>query len=272
MARGNSKAQSEVGTLTRGNTVQSRINRANERLASGMGAFTNDQDANIREMLAASSEAQAILAGNRPSKEEYDIGLIGSKDPAGKLNMMDGTINGKEISRETRGAFSNTTTTRRGSRESERDFEYEKGKLNRQEGFIFAKDEKNDVFAIPHNWDVNDPQGTVGVFKGDTLTIPSERTGDRVLTVIGTFDNSKRGLNLAAAACGDSIGRSMGVKQTATILTDVGKKDAERMTDQSRELSRYSYQQLPVGLVEMLNKGQEAGGLRHNFSISRRNG
>jgi hypothetical protein len=262
MARGNSRAQSEAGTIERSKTAANRIKTATSLLEGG----------------APASDVVAALNRPRASQEEYDIGLVDTLDVAGKLNMMDGTINGKEIALSTKGAFSNTSTARRGSRESARDFEYEKEKMNTQEGFIFAKDEKGEVFAIPHNWNVNDPQGTVGVFKGDTLTVPSEKTGDRVLTIIGTFDNSKRGLNLAAAAAGESIGRSMGVKQTATILTQGGKVDAGKMTDQTRQSGKYldmtrtSYSQLPGDLVSSLNAGRESGGLRNDFTVSRRNG
>ena len=263
MARGYGKAQSEAGTIERSKTAQNIIRTATA-LAEG-GAPAGD----------------IVAALNRPraSQEEYDIGLTKTMDIAGKLNMMDGTIDGKEIARSTRGAFSNTSTSRRGSIESRSDFEYEKEKLNRQEGFIFAKDDKGEVFAIPHNWDVNDPRGTVGVFKGDTLTVPSELTGDRVLTVIGTFDNTKRGLNLAAAAAGESLGRSLGVKQTATLLSDRSKIDAIKMTDQARQSGKYidttrvSYIQLPEELVSTLNSGRQSrASVRGDFTVNRRNG
>lgn len=263
MARGNSRAQSEAGTIERSKTARNVIRTATSLLEGG----------------APASDVIAALNRPRASQEEYDIGLTKTMDIAGKLNMMDGTIDGKEIARSTKGAFSNTATARRGSIESRKDFEYEKEKLNRQEGFIFAKDDKGEVFAIPHNWDVNDPQGTVGVFKGDTLTVPSQRTGDRVLTVIGTFDNTKRGLNLAAAAAGESLGRSLGVKQTATLLTDRAGIDAIKMTDQARQSGKYldttrvSYMQLPEELISTLNSGrQNPASIRGDFTVNRRNG
>lgn len=243
MARGNSRAQSEAGTITRAETQARRIKDAAEVLRGN--SFSTK-----------ASDAADILSKPRANSERYNVEL-GNLAKGGKLNMMDGTIDGKELSRDTRGAFDKTSVKRRGSPESDQDFNYEASKSQRQEGFVFAKDDKGELFAIPHTWNVNDPQGTVGVFKGDTLTYSDAKGEKKEVTVIGTFDNSKRGLNLAAAAAGDALNRPMGVKQTATVL---GLKDVgDRLTNQTRVAgtsNSYVYREVIDGqVVSDLNEG-----------------
>lgn len=243
MARGNSKAQSEAGTISRSDTLARRTRDALETLASGSPT-------------TKAADAADILSGARKSGERYEVSL-GNLVKGGKLNLMDGTLDGKELSRDTRGAFDKTSVQRRGSDESDRDFNYESNKSQKQEGFIFAKDDKGEVFAIPHTWDVNDPQKTVGIFKGDRITYNDSKDVSKEMTVIGSFDNTKRGLNLAAAAAGDSLGRPMGVKQTATVL---GNKDVgERLTNQNRvsgKSNSYVYREVIDGqVISDLNAG-----------------
>jgi len=260
MARGNSRAQSEAGTIARGDTAQSRIARATKLIEKG--EFVNGPygGGNVKQadgsFLSVSQETRAILAGKRPSGERYEVAL-GDLVKGGKLNLMDGTLDGKELSRDTRGAFDKTSVQRRGSDESDKDFNYEANKSQKQEGFIFAKDDKGELFAIPHTWDVNNPQGTVGIFKGDTMTYNDSKGASKEITVIGSFDNTKRGLNLAAAAAGDSLGRPMGVKQTAIVL---GNKDVgDRLTNQNRvsgKSNSYVYREVIDGqVVSDLNAG-----------------
>jgi hypothetical protein len=184
------------------------------------------------------AKVQEILRAGYGRDDKYTIQINQSLSKGGKLNMIDATIDGKELAPNL-GAFSRTNVKSRASDDAEADFQYEAKRANEQQGFIFAKDEKGEIFALPHTWEVNRPARTVGVFQGDTINFLGSADGKnkaRTLEVIGTFDNTKRGLNLAAAACGDSIGRTGGIKQTATILTT---NPNETFTDQnfSRKVS-----------------------------------
>lgn len=229
MARGNSRAQSEAGTNTRTRNYKGRLEQAMRELARA------DQPGyNATEQIA---KVQEILATGSGRDEKYEISVDRGLVKGGKLNMMDATIDGKEINNEARGAFARTFTKSRASDESDRDFNYEASRANIQQGFIFAKDEKGEIFALPHSWDTNKPDATVGVFRGDTIKFlenPAERQPARNLEVIGTFDYTKRGLNLAAAAVGDAIGRKGGIKQTATILTIGSQPDFTRQDYQPK--------------------------------------
>ena len=262
MARGNSRAQSEAGTIERSKTANYRIKAATELLKNLTTGGINRENADL---------AEQVLNRPRSNETEYDVNLGMQMAVAGKLNLMDATIDGKEIAQRREGAFDKTTVARRGSPESERDFRYEADKLQRQEGFVFATDEKGQLFAIPHTWDVNDPQGTVGFFKGDRITYTDANSReDRTLNVIGSFDNSKRGLNLAAAAAGDALGRSMGVKQTAILLGS--KTDAKEMTNQRRGSDAAYSGWIRQDVVNDLNNDREQGGLRTNHQITKRVG
>lgn len=251
MARGASKAQSEAGTVRRAETQGRRIKDALETLASGRAGGSGTVDADVRD----------ILTKPRGNDERYEISL-GTLEKGGKLNLIDGTLDGKELSRETRGAFDKTNVVRRGSDDADADFNYEASKAQKQEGFVFAKNEKGDVFAIPHSWDVNDPQKTVGIFKGDRITYNDARGVGQEITVIGTFDNTKRGLNLASAAAGDALGRVGGIKQTATVLGNFSIGD--RLTNQNRtqgQTNSYVYRDvIDRQVIADLNSGSD--GLR----------
>jgi hypothetical protein len=170
------------------------------------------------------TEAQAILAGNRPTKDAYEIRLQGydALKPSGKLNLLEGTIDGKKIDKayQDQGAFDRSGTKSRNSEDAAAGFETGKNQANREQGFVFAADDDDKVYAIPHTWDTNNPQGTVGIFRGDRITNVGEKGKVMNLRVIGTFDSSPRGLQLAAAAAGDFIGRTNGIKQTATVLAE----------------------------------------------------
>jgi len=213
MARGYSQSKSEVGTNTRVTNYQGRLRKAEQELekADRPGYNATEQIAKVQEILRAGFGRD----------EKYNIKVAQALDKGGKLNMIDGTIDGKELAPNL-GAFSRTNVKSRASADADADFNYEANRANEQQGFIFAKDEKGEIFALPHTWNVNRAAQTVGVFQGDTLNFLGSADGTkkaRTLEVIGTFDNTKRGLNLAAAACGDAIGRTGGIKQTATILT-----------------------------------------------------
>lgn len=168
------------------------------------------------------TEAQAILAGDRPKKDAYEIRLEGyeSLKPAGKLNLLEGTIDGKKIDTayQDRGAFDRSGTKSTRSEEAESAFERGKKYANLDQGFIFAADDDDKIYAIPHTWDTNDPQGTVGIFRGDRIVNTDDKGKVMNLRVVGTFDSSPRGLQLAAATAGDFIGRTNGIKQTAIVL------------------------------------------------------
>jgi len=220
MARGQNAstgraARSEAGTIYRGDTAQARMARVSAMLAQA------DKEGGGANLF---SEAQAILAGNRPSKDAYEIRLEGydSLKPAGKLNLLEGTIDGKKIdtAQQDKGAFDRSGTKSRNSEDAAAGFETGKASANREQGFVFAADDDDKVYAIPHTWDTNNPQGTVGIFRGDRITNVGEKGKVLNLRVIGTFDSSPRGLQLAAAASGDFIGRTNGIKQTATVLAE----------------------------------------------------
>jgi hypothetical protein len=224
MARGNSRAQSEAGTIPRGDTAQSRIARATKLLNEGElvggpqgGGTVKQADGSFKSV---SEETRAILAGERSSGEYYDIKLRPYKDikAVGKINLMDATIDGKQIGRDNYGAFDKTLTKGRGSPDSRGDFRDMARRADEEQGFIFGVDEKGQAYALPHIWNTNDPQGSVGVFQGDRISFSDGKGGEKSFKVVGTFDSSKRGLNLAAAAIGSVMGREQGIKQTAILL------------------------------------------------------
>jgi hypothetical protein len=231
MARGQNAstgrtARSEAGTVFRGETAKARINNAIDLLKNAQSAVDNsplDTADAVRAMklYVASNSSIEALADFRPERESYQISLSGDEalTKAGKLNLLDSTIDGKKINYEVRqrGVFDRSGTKSTRSEDAEAGFLKEKGEANKENGFIFALDLDKKLYAIPHTWDTNDPQGTVGVFRGDLIENNGEK-GTKSLRVIGTFDASPRGLQLAAAAAGDDIGRSNGVKQTAEIL------------------------------------------------------
>ena len=204
MARGYGKAQSEAGTAIRGQTRERRAREA-ERILNQGGT-------------TARSDALDALAGLRSNGERYRIdmsGVTAGRDSnkmlqIGKLNLIDGTIEGQPINAATlEGPIDSI-----GSKSTKYyNTEYVEERANRQPGFVFATDGK-DVFALPHEWDMNDPKGTVGIFKGDVI-----ETNGKELRVIGSFDNTRRGLQSAAIAAGDALGRDRGVKQTAIVLS-----------------------------------------------------
>ncbi len=259
MARGTSRAQSEAGTIERSQTAAYRIKAATDLLRNATTGGIDRDNADL---------AEQVLNRPRRGETEYDINLGRSLAKAGKLNLMDATVDGKEIAREERGAFDKTLTSRRGSRDSQSDFNYEANALNRQEGFVFGTDNNGDLFAIPHTWNVNDPQGTVGIFKGDTITYTDSKGADKTINVIGTFDNTKRGLNLAAAAAGEAMGRSMGVKQTAIILGD--KNTASDLTNQRGNYAGNSAYigKIDSNIVTATNNGGRLSGGIGNRSIT----
>lgn len=203
MARGYGKAQSEAGTAIRGQTRERRAREAEEILRRG-GSTSRD-------------DAIDALYGLRDNGERYRIdmsGVTAGRDSnkmlqIGKLNLIDGTIEGQPIIADNSGPIDNI-----GSKSTKYyNTEYVEERANRQAGFVFATDGK-DVFALPHEWDMNDPKGTVGIFKGDVIV-----TNGKELRVIGSFDNTRRGLQSAAIAAGDALGRDRGVKQTAIVLS-----------------------------------------------------
>jgi hypothetical protein len=177
---------------------------------------------------SVSEEARAILMGERPSKDAYEIRLEGGSQmkAQGKLNLLEGTIDGKKIDTDyqQRGAFDRSGTKSRNSEDASDAFISGRKQADIEQGFVFALDEANKLWAIPHTWDRNDPAGTVGIFRGDKIiNVGGPKTEgfmDKTLNlrVIGTFDSSPRGLQMAAAIAGDEIGRKNGIKQTAEIL------------------------------------------------------
>lgn len=249
MARGNSRAQSEAGTRSRTYNYEGRLRAAARELerADRPGFNATEQIAKVQEILRLGSGRD----------EKYDIEVNRGLEKVGKLNMMDATIDGKEINNKAAGAFDRTFVKSRATQDSENDFQSEAARGNVQQGFIFAKDEKGEIFALPHTWDTNRPAATVGVFAGDTLRFLGSQDGKqpaRTLEVIGTFDNTKRGLNLAAAAAGDAIGRKGGIKQTATILTTNKGSVYSDFTDQNFQ-PKFSV--MPENLIDGLNGDAE---------------
>jgi hypothetical protein len=227
MARGQNAstgrtARSEAGTIFRGDTANARMARVSALLAqANLPVSEQSDEARSKNPF---TEAQAILAGNRPTKDAYEIRLAGydALKPSGKLNLLEGTIDGKKIdtAQQDKGAFDRSGTKSRNSEDAAAGFETGKSQANREQGFVFAADDDDKVYAIPHTWDTNNPQGTVGIFRGDRITNVGEKGKVMNLRVIGTFDSSPRGLQLAAAASGDFIGRTNGIKQTATVLAE----------------------------------------------------
>lgn len=213
-ARDGRTARSEAGTIFRGDTAQARMARVSAMLGKA------DKEGGGENLF---TEAQAILAGNRPTKDAYEIRIEGQDalKPRGKLNLIEGTVDGKKINREALGlgAFDRSGTLSRNSEEAADAFTSGQKNADREQGFIFATDDDNKVYAIPHTWNTNDPQGTVGIFRGDRITNVGDKGKVMNLRVIGTFDSTARGLQLAAATAGDFIGRTNGIKQTATILS-----------------------------------------------------
>jgi hypothetical protein len=231
MARGNKasegrSARSEAGTVFRGDTIQARSKRAADLLNTIGKSITINEDGSQEptvDPLGAGIEARKILMGERPTKDAYEIRLEGSDSlkARGKLNLIEGTVDGKKINQTALGlgAFDRSGTLSRNSEEAADAFRSGKKNADREQGFIFAADDDDKVYAIPHTWDTNDPQGTVGIFRGDRITNVGDKGKVMNLRVIGTFDSSPRGLQLAAATTGDFIGRTNGIKQTATILS-----------------------------------------------------
>ncbi len=222
MARGNSRAQSEAGTITRDSTTGRRIRDA-KQIIDEARSDRNIGEGGLNRALQASRE---VLTDYRMNKERYVIDMAdvsGGRDSnrmaqVGKLNLVDGTIEGNPIQRQSRGAIDRMGVL---STSSDRaDVDYATENANKEQGFVFATDGKQ-VYALPHEWDINDPQGTVGVFRGDEILTNGKR-----LEVIGSFDSSPRGLQAAAVAAGAALGRDRGVKQTAIVLTHDDKGSA----------------------------------------------
>lgn len=211
MARGYGKAQSEAGTISRSETPARRIKDATTTLQ--FLGFNNTKP----------EDAEDILSKPRANSERYRIdmsGVTGGRDSnkmlqVGKLNLIDGTIEGQPINAATlQGPIDKI-----GSKSTKYyNTDYVEERANQQPGFVFATDGK-DVYALPHTWDINNPKETVGVFKGDTIV-----TNDKELRVIGSFDNTRRGFQSAAIAAGEALGRDRGVKQTAIVLTHYDNK------------------------------------------------
>jgi hypothetical protein len=200
------KASSEAGTVRRFDTAESRMERVKAMLAKA------DKEGGGENLF---SESIAVLSGQRSSGELYEITPRNPLQKIGKLDLVEATVDGKPIVKEDLGA-ANLRGIGRGTPESRRDFQNANDRLERQSGYILAHDGK-DAYAIPHSWNVNNPALNVGIFRGDQI-----KYGDKTLTVTGTFDNSKRGLNLAGASVGDDLNRTNGFKQTAIILGNKG--------------------------------------------------
>lgn len=232
MARGNKAsegraARSEAGTVFRGDTAQARINRAVAILEQSKANADNslyDTDKGVIAMnqYLANNRAVKELTDFRPERESYKIDIAESDHlkKIGKLNLMESTVDGKKIDYEYRqqGGFDRSGTRSTGSDSASDAFERGNRDANKENGFIFALDADKKLYAIPHTWDTNDPQGTVGIFRGDLIENNTPK-GTQSLRVIGTFDASPRGLQLAAATAGSDIGRRNGVKQTAEIIS-----------------------------------------------------
>ena len=231
MARGQNAstgrtARSEAGTVFRAETANARINSAIALLKDAQSgvdnaSFETSDAVKAMKLYVSSNSAITALADFRPERESYQITLSGDEalTKAGKLNLLESTIDGNKINYEVRqrGVFDRSGTKSTRSEDAEAGFIAERDEANKENGFIFALDADKKLYAIPHTWETNDPQGTVGIFRGDLIENVGEK-GTKSLRVIGTFDASPRGLQLAAATAGDDIGRTNGVKQTAEIL------------------------------------------------------
>jgi hypothetical protein len=232
MARGQNAstgrtARSEAGTVYRAETAQARINRAVDLLETfkaeaDNSKFDEDKALTAMKLYLANNRAVKELTDFRPDREAYKIDIAESDHlkKVGKLNLMESTVDGKKIDYEYRqqGGFDRSGTKSTKSDAASDAFERGNRDANKENGFIFALDADKKLYAIPHTWDTNDPQGTVGIFRGDLIENNTPK-GTQSLRVIGTFDASPRGLQLAAATAGSDIGRKNGVKQTAEIIS-----------------------------------------------------
>lgn len=230
MARGSKasegrSARSEAGTIARGDTAQARLDKILKLVkeASDKRDVDGLTGSDLAQALSAGlGSIRGVVTGTRIDNDRYEIRIEGQDalKARGKLNLIEGTIDGKKIDTafQDRGAFDISGTRSRNSDDAAEGFEIGKKNANKDQGFIFVADDDDKVYAIPHTWDTNNPQGTVGIFRGDRITNVGDKGKVLNLRVIGTFDSSPRGLQLAAAASGDFIGRTNGIKQTATIL------------------------------------------------------
>lgn len=269
------KASSEAGTIARSETVGRRISDANKAIEEALGKMndTGDTGGLVRAAVSGAAglgQVKAALTQSRANNETYTIGLKDDLKPFGKLNLLDGTLDGKKLNDDNSGAFDRTPTRGRQGDESFKAFSEAKNKSNVEHGFIFAKSDDDKIYAIAHRWNTNDPQGTVGVFKGDTIKPTEGSKGIKGnLQVIGTFDQTPRGLQLAAAACGDAIGRAQGIKQTATLLgshyDNFGKSS---YTDQTLPPSSRG-QIVDFNAVQHLKNGFDSNSGDRNTSVTR---
>lgn len=278
MARGQNAstgrtARSEAGTVFRGATDKARLNRI-------LGLVKEATDKRDVDGLTGSDLAQALSAGLggirgaimdfRPDREAYKIDIAESDHlkKVGKLNLMESTVDGKKIDYEYRqkGAFDRSGTKSTRSEEAGDAFERGNRDANKENGFIFALDADNKLYAIPHTWDTNDPQGTVGIFRGDLIENNTPK-GTQSLRVIGTFDASPRGLQLAAATAGDDIGRKNGVKQTAEIISSSAWQ-AESIAEGAK-VGSYKMEQIAKAIVpgQPYKEGQSKSG--SGFKVTR---
>ena len=232
MARGYGQAQSEAGTIGRTETQGRRIRDAVNTLQGGSPS-------------TKASDAQDILTKPRKNDEKYSIDMgAGREDDtmlqAGKINLIEATIDGKPIGQLGRGAIDYMGV------KSTKDYNVDRvtAGVNLEKGYVFATDGKQ-VYALPHSWDKNDPQGTVGIFKGDVIKVNGKQ-----LEVVGSFDASRRGLQAAAITLGAELGRDKGVKQTAVLLTYSTKDYSRRTQEDNRPTSVFDDK-----TIETLNKG-----------------
>lgn len=243
MARGNSRAQSEAGTIKRAETPGRRIRDAIKTLQGGSPS-------------TKASDAQDILSKPRGNDEKYSIDMGDGRDDnkmtqAGKINLLEGTIDGRKIQSENTGVI-DQIGVRSTSSPVGMNFDWANERANAEKGFVFAHDGKQ-VYALPHSWDKNDPAGTVGIFKGDVIKVNGKE-----LTVVGSFDSSKRGLQAAAVAAGEAIGRDKGIKQTAVLLSY--QSNRERAIERNLEATPLSV--FSTRTIDTLNKGLPDGGAK----------
>jgi hypothetical protein len=273
MARGNQastgrSARSEAGTIFRADTANSRINSAIALLKNAQSGVDNASPdvsdlSKAIKLYVASNKAITDLADFRPEREAYQITLSGDEalTKAGKLNLLESTIDGKKINYEVRqrGAFDRSGTKSTKSEGAEAGFLQERDEANKENGFIFALDIDKKLYAIPHTWDTNNPQGTVGIFRGDLIENEGEK-GTKSLRVIGTFDASPRGLQLAAATAGDDIGRTNGIKQTAEILA--GNKWVPENIVAGRKTGSYVFERVVRNMIPEPGKPMDLNATR----------
>jgi hypothetical protein len=233
MARGNSRAQSEAGEIKRSETPGRRIRDAVEQLKNTISGSSRE-------------DARDILTKPRGNDERYTIDMGDGREDdkmtqAGKINLIEATIDGKPIGQGDRGAVDQMGV----KSTNNYNVPYVKEMVNQEKGYVFATDGKQ-VYALPHSWDKNDPAGTVGIFKGDIIKVNGKE-----LNVIGSFDASRRGLQAASLAAGDAIGRDKGVKQTAILLTYTKTKEYGRgIQEDTRPSSVFGGR-----TIDTLNKG-----------------